>query len=86
MSLESQYFAVLINNKEKTNTAADAADAADERVSNLENDSLNLDNKEGIKEKGDYEELELEEDDEELELEEDDEDEDEDDEEDEDED
>ena len=48
MSLEVQYFPVLINKKEKIITAADNED--DEHISNLEDTSLNLDKNEEIKE------------------------------------
>ena len=57
MSLEVQYFPVLINKKEKIITAAEDDD---QRNSNLEDGSLNLDKNEEVKE----EEIE----DEELEL------------------
>ena len=43
MSLEIQYFPVLVNKKEKIITAADDDD---DRVSNLEDGSLNLDKNE----------------------------------------
>ena len=49
MSLEIQYFPVLINKKEKIITAADDDD---QHISNLEDGSSNLDKNEEIKDKG----------------------------------